>query len=126
VAGARRRTAIVEAVEAEDIVAIAVRDAIDGLPEDLARRVDNVAVEIADEEPGHPEILGLYQGISLPRRRAYVFALPDRITIFRRPLERLYGHDPALLRERTMHVVRHEFAHHFGISDERLREIGRY
>ncbi len=110
----------------EDIVAIAVQDAIDGLPEDIARRVDNVAVEIADEEPGHPEILGVYQGVSLPRRRGYVFALPDRITIFRRPLERLYGHDPELLRERTMHVVRHEFAHHFGISDDRLREIGRY
>lgn len=110
----------------EDVVAIAVRDAMDGLPEDIARRVDNVAVEIADAEPGHPEILGLYQGISLPRRRGYLFALPDRITIFRGPLERLYGHDPALLREKTMHVVRHEFAHHFGISDERLREIGRY
>jgi predicted Zn-dependent protease with MMP-like domain len=113
-------------MEDEDVIVTAVRDAIDGLPDDIVRQIDNVAVEIADEEPGHPEILGLYQGISLPRRRSYNLALPDRITIFRGPLERLYGHDPALLRERTMHVVRHEFAHHFGISDERLREIGRY
>ena len=114
------------AMENPDIVAIAVPHAIDALPDEIARRIDNVAVEIADEEPGDPEILGLYQGIALPRRQGYNLALPDRITIFRRPLERLYGHDPELLRERTMHVVRHEFAHHFGISDERLREIGRY
>lgn len=113
-------------MEPDDIVAIAVRDAIDAFPDDIARRVDNVAVEIADEEPGHPEILGLYEGISLPRRGRYQMALPDRITIFRRPLERLFGHDAALLREKTMHVVRHEFAHHFGISDDRLRDLGRY
>jgi predicted Zn-dependent protease with MMP-like domain len=110
----------------DDIVAAAVREAVNRLPDEIARRVDNVAVEIADEEPGHPEILGLYRGIPLTNRGFYSGALPDRITIYRRPLERLYGHDPALLRERTMHVVRHEFAHHFGISDERLREIGRY
>ena len=109
-----------------DIVAEAVRDAIDALPEAIARMIDNVAVEVADEEPGHPEILGLYQGIPRTNRRAYSGALPDRITIYRRPLERLYGHDPAWLRERTMHVVRHEFAHHFGITDERLHEMGRY
>ena len=96
-------------MENPDIVAIAVQDAIDALPDEIARRIDNVAVEIADEEPGHPEILGLYQGIALPRRQGYNLALPDRITIFQRPLERLYGHDPELLRERTMHVVRQEF-----------------
>ena len=113
------------AMENPDIVAIAVQDAIDALPDEIAPRIDNVAVEIADDEPGHPEILGLYQGIALPGRAGYNLALPDRITIFRRPLERLYGHDPQLLRERTVHVVGHEFAHQFGISDERLREIGR-
>lgn len=109
-----------------DVVATAVRDAMDALPDAIARMIDNVAVEIADEEPGHPEILGLYQGIPRTKRRAYLGALPDRITIYRGPLERLYGHDPALLRERTMHVVRHEFAHHFGITDDRLHEMGRY
>jgi predicted Zn-dependent protease with MMP-like domain len=110
----------------DEIIATAVRDAIDALPEEIARHIDNVAVEIADEEPGHPEILGLYEGVPLPRRRGHGPVMPDLITIFSRPLERLYGHDPARLRERTMHVVRHEFAHHFGISDDRLREIGRY
>lgn len=59
-------------------------------------------------------------------RAGSAFVQPDRITIFPQPLERLYGHDPALLRERTIHVVHHEPAHHFGISDERLRELHRY
>jgi len=51
---------------------------------------------------------------------------PDKITIYRRPLERLYGADPARLRREIRRVVLHEVAHHFGISDERLVEIGRY
>jgi len=52
--------------------------------------------------------------------------LPDKITIYRGPLERLYGHDPEVLRRNVAHVVLHEIAHHFGISDERLIEIDRY
>ena len=55
-----------------------------------------------------------------------MLALPDRITIYRRPLERLYGHDRELLARNVRRVVLHEVAHHFGISDERLREIGAY
>ena len=57
------------AMENPHIVAIAVQHAIDALPDEIARRIDNVGVEIADEEPGDPEILGLYQGIALPRRQ---------------------------------------------------------
>ncbi len=110
-----------------DVVAEAVRDALDSLPPEIAGKVDNVAVEIADEVPGHPGILGLYQGIPQPYRGGgYVAVLPDRILIFRRPLERFFGHDPELLRAQTIHTVHHEFAHHFGISDDRLREIDRY
>lgn len=104
-----------------------VREALDGLPPELAERVENVAIEIAELDPAHPNRLGLYVGVPLTRRTSsYMWALPDRITIYRRSLERAYGFDPRILRERTMHVVRHELAHHFGISDERLREIGRY
>lgn len=104
-----------------------VREALDSLPPELAGRVDNLGVEIADEEPPRRGLLGLYQGIPLTRRsRGYVLALPDRITIYRRPLERLYGRDRELLRRQVHHVVLHEVAHHFGISDERLKEIGRY
>ncbi len=111
----------------EDVVAKAVQDALDSLPPEIAQRVDNVAVEISDEVPGHPGILGLYRGIPHPNRGGgYSAVLPDRITIFRRPLERFFGHDPALLRAQTIHTVHHEFAHHFGISDDRLREIDRY
>jgi predicted Zn-dependent protease with MMP-like domain len=51
---------------------------------------------------------------------------PDKITIYRGPLERLFGRDEARLRREIEHVVLHEIAHHFGISDERLRELGRY
>ena len=110
-----------------DEFAVWVREALDSLPPELAERVDNVEVGIADEEPGRPNLLGQYKGIPLTRRTpGYVFVLPDRIMIYRRPLERLYGHDPNLLREQVHHVVLHEVAHHFGISDERLKEIGRY
>lgn len=104
-----------------------VQEAIDGLPEQLAAAVSNVEVLIEDVDPAHPERLGLYQGIPLTRRsRGYVWALPDRITIYRGSLERVYGRNRERLKERVQHVVRHEFAHHFGISDDRLREMGRY
>jgi len=104
-----------------------VREALDSLPGELAERVDNVAVEVADRDPEHPNRLGLYHGIPLTRRtRGYAFVLPDRITIYRGTLERVYGRDPTRLRERTKHVVLHELAHHFGISDARLRELGKY
>lgn len=104
-----------------------VREALDSLPAEIADRIENVTVEVADQAPGHPNRLGYYQGVPQTRRGSgYVLALPDRITIYRRPLERLYGHDADRLRERIRHVVLHEIAHHFGISDDRLREIGRY
>jgi predicted Zn-dependent protease with MMP-like domain len=54
------------------------------------------------------------------------FALPDKISIYRGPIERYCGHDHKLLEQEVWHVVLHELAHHFGISDERLIEIGRY
>ena len=109
-----------------DVVAAAVEEALATLPDWIAERIENVAIEVGDEEPGEPGVLGLYRGVPLPGRTGSAFVQPDRITIFRQPLERLYGHDPALLRGRTIHVVHHELAHHFGISDERLRELDRY
>jgi predicted Zn-dependent protease with MMP-like domain len=84
-------------------------------------------VLIEDRDPTHPERLGLYQGVPLTRHsRGYVWAPPDRITIYRGSIERFYGRDRTLLKDRVQHVVRHEFADHFGISDARLREMGRY
>jgi predicted Zn-dependent protease with MMP-like domain len=60
------------------------------------------------------------------RTAAYGAVPPDKISIYRGPLERLYGRDPERLRAEIRHVVLHEVAHHFGISDERLREMDRY
>ncbi len=110
-----------------DEMAAWVEEAVAMLPPELAERMDNVAIELADTEPEDPGVLGRYRGVPLSRRTAwYAGALPDRITIYRRPLERLYGHDRELLRRRVVHVVHHELAHHFGISDERMRELGKY
>lgn len=104
-----------------------VREALDSLPPDLRDAVSNVAVVVEEEPPDGLPLLGRYEGIPLTRRTsAYAGTPPDRISIYRGPLERLYGHDPERLRERIRHVVVHELAHHFGISDERLRELGRY
>ena len=104
-----------------------VQDALDSLPAELRDRISNVEIVVDDEPPGGRPLLGLYQGVPLTRRgTGYSGALPDKITIYSGPLERLYGHDPELLAAQVRHVVLHEVAHHFGISDERLIEIDRY
>jgi len=101
--------------------------ALDALPDDLRKEMSNVELVIEDEPPPGQPLLGLYQGIPLTRRGAYYAgALPDKITIYRGPLERLYGHDSELLARQVKRVVLHEIAHHFGISDERLVELDRY
>ena len=114
-------------MEREESFEDVVQDAVDGLPDELGDAMSNVAIVVEDEPPDGLPLLGLYQGIPLTARTsAYAGAAPDKISIYRGPLERLYGHDTALLRERIRHVVIHEIAHHFGISDERLRELGAY
>ena len=103
------------------------QQALDSLPAELRNYMSNVAIVIEDEPPGGQPILGLYQGVPLTRRgSSYVAAAPDKISIYRGPLERFYGADPHRLREEIRHVVLHEVAHHFGISDDRLREMDRY
>jgi predicted Zn-dependent protease with MMP-like domain len=104
-----------------------VEDAVASLPRELRDVISNVAVVVEEEPPPGQPLLGLYQGIPLTRRgTGYSGVLPDKITIYRGPLERLYGSDPEKLRDQIRHVVLHEVAHHFGISDERLVEMGRY
>jgi predicted Zn-dependent protease with MMP-like domain len=104
-----------------------IQTALDSLPAELRERISNVEVVVEDEPPFGQPLLGLYQGVPLTRRgTGYNGALPDKITIYRGPLERLYGYDPVPLEDRVRHVVLHEVAHHFGISDERLIEIDRY
>jgi len=112
-----------------------VRRALKTLPEEIARRMDNVDVEVQDWADatqlssvrigaGHT-LLGLYQGIPLTRRNsAYSMVPPDRIVIFQGPIERLARDDDDLV-TRVREVVVHEVAHHFGISDARLSQIER-
>ena len=104
-----------------------IEKALGSLPEGLREAVSNVAIVVEQEPPPGQPLLGLYQGIPLTRRGiGYAGVLPDKITIYRGPLERLYGADRESLRRQIRRVVLHEVAHHFGISDERLEELGRY
>lgn len=113
--------------EFEDLVA----EALDSIPEDLAAHIENVAVQVQDwptrsQQQGHQGmLLGLYEGVSLTHRGplSYQGAMPDRITIFRGPHLRITS-DRDQLRRRIVTTVVHEVGHHFGISDERLDELG--
>ena len=105
----------------------AVRDALDSLPPELRDAMSNVAIVVDDHAPPESRTLGLYQGVPLTRRGSgYAAVPPDKITIFRRPIERVAGTGHDRLRDEIRHVVLHEIAHHFGISDERLIEMDRY
>jgi predicted Zn-dependent protease with MMP-like domain len=104
-----------------------VEAAVASLPDDLRDGMSNVEIVIEDEPPPGLPLLGLYQGVPLTRRSSgYAAVPPDKISIYRGPLERHYGHDPRALQEQIRRVVLHEIAHHFGISDERLHELDRY
>ena len=104
-----------------------VDEALDDLPDDISSLMSNVAVTVEDEPPPGQPLLGLYQGVPWGRRGPYYAgALPDKITIYRGPLERMSGGDPKRLRFAVRRTVFHEIAHHFGISDQRLVDIDRY
>lgn len=109
-----------------------VERAVEGLPHELARLLDNVAI-VVDDWPdfstplvsSSPEetLYGLYEGVPLTERGAgYYGVLPDKITIFRGPLERDFTKDE--LEEQVRITVVHEIAHYFGFSEERLEELG--
>ncbi len=114
----------------------AVGRAVAELPDDFRERIANV--EFVVEEQAGPDdyarsgtppgatLLGVYRGVPLTKRGGwYNMTVPDRIAIFRQPIQQL-ARDEADLLERIRHVARHEVAHYFGISDERLREIDAY
>ncbi|KQT92212.1 hypothetical protein ASG49_09720 [Marmoricola sp. Leaf446] len=102
-----------------------VGEALDGVPPELAALMDNVVVLVEDEPPAEePELLGLYDGIPLTERdTSYTFAQPDRILVFRGPLTRMCETPEELVEEVRITVV-HEIAHHFGIDDAALHELG--
>ena len=103
-------------------------EAVDGLPAWVQKAMDNVEVFVEDRPPANePTLLGLYHGIPLAKRGSnYTGTLPDHITLYRRPIERLARGDDDRLRRIIAQTVAHEVAHHFGISDDRLRELGVY
>jgi predicted Zn-dependent protease with MMP-like domain len=91
-----------------------VRRALDSLPPRIARALENVAVIVEDQDPDDPDLFGLWE--------AHEY-LPDKITIFRRPLVEAFP-DPAELEEEIRVTVLHELAHYFGIDEDRLEELG--
>jgi predicted Zn-dependent protease with MMP-like domain len=104
----------------------AVSEALDRIPGDLARMMDNVVVLVQDDPPdGDSDLLGLYEGTPLTERDGWWAAgsLPDRITIFRNPTLAVCDTAEEVVEEVRVTVV-HEIAHHFGIDDERLHELG--
>lgn len=103
-----------------------VTQALDEVPAELMAQLDNVAFFIEDEPPPEdPDLLGVYEGVALTERDGAwgMGSLPDRIVLFRGPLTRMCTSDEELREEVAITVV-HEIAHHFGIDDERLHELG--
>ncbi len=92
-----------------------VRRALDALPPDLARGLENVAVVVEDENPQEPDLFGLFEEAPY---------MPAKVTIYRLPLEDEFGGDPAELEHQIRITVLHELAHYFGIDEDRLEELG--
>ena len=112
-------------MEAERFDALVDR-ALDGIPDELAALVENVVVLVEDEPPDNEpdDLLGLYDGIALTERDSTMGGqLPDRIFVFRGPLLDMCDSEEQLVEEVRITVV-HEIAHHFGIDDHRLHELG--
>jgi len=113
-----------------------VARAIESMPEEIRERLENIDIVVADEPTreqlrslgsGRNEtLLGLYEGVPLTNRTyGYSFVMPDKITIFQRPIEASCKNESQIT-SKIQRVVRHEIAHHFGIDDDRLEELGRY
>jgi len=111
-----------------------VSKAIAGLPEEFLEKLEDVLIVVEDRPgPEHLEgrklppgvrLLGLYQGVPLTHRSLFApFQIPDRITIFQRPIESISRSQEQIVAQ-VRRTVLHEIAHHFGISDSRLRELG--
>jgi predicted Zn-dependent protease with MMP-like domain len=102
-----------------------VRAALESLPPELKAAMSNVEIVVEDEHPEDPDLFGLYLGIPLTDRgEGYAGVLPDKIAVYRLPLEEEFGDDPAILEEEIRITVLHEIAHHFGIDEDLLAELG--
>ena len=110
-----------------------VAKAVEGLPEEFRTKLENIDV-VVEEQPTHSQLaevglkrgetlLGLYQGVPLTKRsRHYGMVVPDKITIFQKPIEAKCKNDNEVTTE-IQRVVKHEIAHHFGISDSKLQQL---
>jgi predicted Zn-dependent protease with MMP-like domain len=121
-----------ETVKFEQLVV----EAIENLPKQIKDGLENIVIVVTDEptpeqrqlrDVGRGEtLLGLYEGIPLTQRTSgYTGVVPDKITIFQKPIEAICRNNTQIIEE-VQRVVRHEIAHHFGIDDDRLEEMGRY
>jgi predicted Zn-dependent protease with MMP-like domain len=101
-----------------------VSEALDEVPEELLGLMNNVVILVEENPPPGEDLLGLYEGHALTDRGwDYSGVLPDRITIYRRPILSICDTDDDVVEEVAVTVV-HEIAHHFGIDDARLHELG--
>ncbi|WP_369822293.1 metallopeptidase family protein [Saccharomonospora sp. CUA-673] len=101
-----------------------VSEALDQLPPEFAAAMDNVVVLVEEHDEHEPDILGLYHGVALTDRgHDYGGVLPDRISIYRQPILAICHSEQDVVEEVKITVV-HEVAHHFGIDDRRLHELG--
>jgi predicted Zn-dependent protease with MMP-like domain len=98
-----------------------VQAALDDLPPEIAAALENVAVVVEDEDPEDPTLFGWYDGLGPGRDHAG--ALPDRIVIYRRPLERAFS-DPVELEREIRITVLHEVGHFFGLDEDRIDQLG--
>jgi predicted Zn-dependent protease with MMP-like domain len=114
-----------------------VAEAIESLPPALRERISNVVIVTENapspallrrqDVPRGDTLLGLYEGIPLTQRTShYGNVVPDKITLFKAPIEAAAGYRADRIREQVRRTVIHELAHHFGIDDDRLEELGAY
>jgi len=105
-----------------------VSEALDALPPWIVEAMDNVEVLVEDLPPAHErDLLGRYSGVPLTSRgNSYSWIVPDTITIYRSSIMAVAGHDDDRVRAQVRRTISHEIAHHFGITDDRLREIDAY
>lgn len=101
-----------------------VGDALDQIPAELTRAIDNVVILIEPRNPDEPHLLGLYHGIALTERDShYGGSLPDTITVYRDALLEVCADESEVVEEVRITVI-HEIAHYFGIDEERLHQLG--
>ena len=101
-----------------------VAEALDLIPDELTEAIDNLAVFVVDRSPEDPDLLGLYDGIPLTDREHYGgMIMPDRISIYRLAICDICEDEEEIVEQVRITVI-HEVAHHFGIDDDRLEELG--